>query len=425
MLISLIWGITIGLAGFVVLLALIWLVSKRPIVGLYLLSIPLLALWEYPNSLLVASVLGSQIYLLDVLSIVFICSAPLIIEKRRGSPIITTLWVALFAIFAFSVCWGLTVYGTSAPIVEARQQLSFFAPAVWCALVDWAPLKRSILRWMYATGWTLIAVSVFHAAQYGIGDASSFVESATGEQVGRVLVSVQALALMLFAWFSAVHGQMRRRWFFVAACAAAVVLSQQRTVWVVAIVVFSISLLVSQRRARTMTVVGLAGTVLALVTLTGAFSSLDFLAESAGNDSTYVARSYSWGQLINQAVDNGAQTVLTGAPYGSGFIRLEMNGQIATFNPHNWYLTLFLRLGAIGLALFLAAIFFTLATQLRNRQWTWAIAGTAGLLVYGWTYNLPFIAAPLLGMFLSVAVGKDAPDAHGRNEEDRHIAYAQ
>src|SRR5690606_38911842 len=121
------------------------------------------------------------------------------------------------------------------------------------------------------------------------------------------------------------------------------------------------------------------------------------LITAAENTGTYSARQMSWDALINQLMNSGDLTsILFGAPMGSGYGRFEGVGRWVEFAPHNWYVTVLLRTGVVGLVIL--AMFIGLALwKLLKRHNATGISVLVAILVFGWAYSWPWYAMIPLG----------------------------
>ena len=68
------------------------------------------------------------------------------------------------------------------------------------------------------------------------------------------------------------------------------------------------------------------------------------------NRATLNDRKFAWRVLVDNQNALGGRAVLFGQPFGTGFDRVEPNGTVSTYAPHNWYVLLYLRIGLLGAA---------------------------------------------------------------------------
>lgn len=77
--------------------------------------------------------------------------------------------------------------------------------------------------------------------------------------------------------------------------------------------------------------------------------SLESMFESKG---THVDRYMGWYELLVDYINGGVKVWILGFPFGSGYERWVM-GALRDYAPHNFYVSVLLRMGAIGLLSFL------------------------------------------------------------------------
>ncbi|WP_354298612.1 O-antigen ligase family protein [Pseudarthrobacter sp. PvP022] len=200
------------------------------------------------------------------------------------------------------------------------------------------------------------------------------------------------------------RGRGGQVWFGIAFVVLAV-MSQHRSVWVA--VAIGILLVIFRLRGVALARASF-GTFYASVLILGLYifgaldgliSNFTYAVESTG---TYNARLDTWTSLIDESVLRGPFSVIFGEPFGFGYAR-ESGGRIVTFAPHNWYVSIYLRLGLVGLAAFVIVLLSTVGRHMKTRA---GVAPTAILLsiaVYAWSYSLPWYLAPLFGWCMALA----------------------
>lgn len=375
---------------------------RVPAIGLVFVAFSLFTLWEVPNPPALVNLVGAQIYAVDLITLaMFVVS---ILRFRRVSDCLGKAlfaWLGLGGLLVFSLLRGIDEFGLQASINEARAFIWVYLAASWAFSVDWSQLKFD--RFSLFLGYCLIGVAVYHAAVYGLGNASSVVESGGLRQTGRLLVSTQALALALCAvplligtlWQSRRFGRVSA-WLMLIA----VVISQHRSVWagvgsgLLAVLLFSHS---SHAKARVWLISALGALILLILWQAEAFQTITSdLFASATDSRTIEARTSSWVQLVDQSFAMGSFEVLFGQAFGSGYIRVEPNGLVTTYAPHNWYVSLFLRVGILGLALWLNVL-ISLTSRAR-RDSPSAFFVLIAISVFGWFYALPWQIMPWIGL---------------------------
>lgn len=318
-----------------------------------------------------------------------------------------------------SVARGALAFGLEPAVNEFRRWLAVLAAALYFSTVEPARhwYDRLAVVWLGGVA-ALVALALARWAALSVGVAGGVLGDGTTVRVldaPEALVIAQAFFIVLPWWR---HPDLVGRWpvlrHAAPALLAVVVLLQHRTVWVVlaaGIAVLTARRGVLDRQVVVLVGAGLAvGAVLGLILLDGSDLRLaEQLSGSATNTDTFTWRYQGWTELLRRAGETGGWTGrLVGLPFGSGWTRY-INGGYVEVSPHNFYLETFLRLGAAGLALLLAAA----AVALRGRM---ADPGPGGLLsgdvllvllvsqaVYWITYAPDLTQGLVLGLALGAA----------------------
>lgn len=401
----------LALVAFALIFAmLIAAVQKWPQIGFMYAAIITIVVWEVPSLPPLASPGGYSIQLSDVFSFVFILVAFLNwgqLRENIGYGI--WFWAPLGVLLAVAISRGTADFGLNIAINEARGFVSLAAAAFWAVSLDWSggELRRTFRLYILGAGWALTSVSFYHAVRFGVGGAADFVQADGIEQTGRVLVAGQAMVLGLCGLVSLDFWTETRRklhlWSAILFIAITIV-AQHRSVWISICGALIVYCLLSQRRTRTLAIKALflISWLGLIVVATGVVDCmLSQIVASSENSSTYDARTYSWQYLVTQAWTSGPETVFFGSPFGIGYDRIEPNGNYVTFQPHNIYVSIFLRLGLVGLVVYAALLIGYLTKTIRTRA---AVSGAAliAIIVYGWAYGptwymFAFVAVALVG----------------------------
>ncbi|TFB47788.1 O-antigen ligase family protein [Cryobacterium tagatosivorans] len=413
---SSLWDGMLGVGALAGLILFVVAVRRWPVVGAVVLAINVLLAWEFPNATALAVVEGRSIYFLDVLGLALLLVGLAGVKQLfRNLGSVAWLWLAFGLVLLVSLARGLTQLDPGVAVTEFRSFFYNFATITWAMTLAWNPARTRVLveKFALALGWGLVVVGGYHLARYGLGSASAFVDASTGlNQTSRPLVSGQALILLICAVVSLwLWGRDRRKSVLLSSIVflAVVVVVQQRTVWGVAIAVAAVIFVVSKSNTKSaMVVFGIvAAWGVGLVLATGAAGDLlAQLEDSATNFATYDARLTSWADLIDRSISHGFEHVAFGAPFGSGYGRFEGAGRWVEFAPHNWYLTVYLRAGLLGFALFALFLILVLVRALRTRGNSAAIAILVACLVYGWSYSWLWYTGGLLGWAISRSTGR-------------------
>jgi len=422
--IDLIWAGMLAAGALSAFLLLTVAVRKWPVVGVVAITFNVLVAWEFPQLPAIANVGGTSVYLLDVLSLLFIVIA--LVDIKRVSAHLGALrwvWAGFGLSMLFSLIVGVVEIEVGKAVNEFRAFFYLFAALSWVVSLDWRKQSTLLLtRVPVVLGWLLVAVAAYHGVRFGFGGAGEFVDPSSGiEQTTRPLVSGQALVLLLCIPLTLrLWVQSASSFLLVSAIAfgAVVVVVQQRTVWAVAaamVAAFYFSFWGKHRTKSVIAAVLIAWGALVLVTSNVAGDFVGKLIAAANDSATYNARVTSWQNLIEQSFDKGLGTALFGAPFGSGYGRFEGVGRWVEFAPHNWYVTLFVRVGLVGTALFLFFVLGAIYRVLKSNSDVSALLVLVATLVYGWAYSVAWYTAIFLGW--AVIVGRDTTRAEESKEQ--------
>lgn len=379
---------------------------RWPGVGLFAVGVAAMLAWEFPALPSLASVAGFQVKPEDAvalaLAIDLITRPQRFLARTRKYNLLMFLTVVCIVA---ALVGGLFTFGAPKAINEARTTFWGVILTAWLLNQDWSSetFQRTFRRWATWLGIGLSALFVYHVKAYGLGAADSFVTSTDGiEQTGRPLVSSQAALLACIGFFmlqgsdqkraSGKHIALGLAFLMVAA------LCQHRSVWAAVGVAIALNLLRLRgpALARTILLAYFVGTAIAVLFLLGALDGMiGSLTHSLESTGTYTARVDSWDILVKDSMDRGPWSVLFGEPFGFGSARIS-GTQIVTFAPHNWYVSVFLRLGLVGLAAFFLTLLITLVPLLRRRDGILPAIVVATICVYMWTYSLSWFMTPML-----------------------------
>ncbi len=257
----------------------------------------------------------------------------------------------------------------------------------------------------------------------------------------RVVTAGQAYFLaaitIMLAW-SAATGRVSKKasWLFIP-FALAVLLLQHRSVWVATIVGLGV-LYIGEPRLRgrfvRMSVLGsLVGAILLIpLTIFGVmdpiYTALDeSVAETMlSHGSTLTWRMQSNQELFSQWLNGGLREYLIGKPFGSGYERfLSDLGHVTNYSPHNFYIQMLLRVGALGVTVVLVAYLYA-ARRLWVARVQDAASGFAGylplaaVLVSSLVFFYPYGAHFIQGMFLGLALAVLPETGLARQKSEPH-----
>lgn len=174
----------------------------------------------------------------------------------------------------------------------------------------------------------------------------------------------------------------------------------------------------------------LFGTIVILSGVLGdVVQSVVYSLQSSG---TYVGRVDSWSSLLTAAFDRGYGSAIFGEPFGFGTSRIDSRGIMISYAPHNWYVSVFLRLGLVGLVLFLCLLVWAFARLARGTDKIVAMSVFLGILAYLWSYSMSWHVGVFFAWTLVVALQTIPRSAklpmprisRGQKEMDKRILSA-
>jgi hypothetical protein len=328
---------------------------------------------------------GVSIHPSDLLAACAMLVAGARLLRRRVSPRAELVLVlAVTFLIAWSIQRGVGAWGLPAAANDARVYFwQVFASALYVAT---APLQagraRAVVRLWLVSAAAYAALSLVGWLNTGL---HSVVDAATvGGEVydprpvpaRSALVLAQSAVLLLCPWgrdssapattAKNSPGRDRRerkgrpdgaRGKILPAllCLVFVVLLQHRTVWattvVMAVMWWALIPARAGQRLASATAAAVSLCVAALAFAAGMFGGVgsvlaDSFAETQDANSTFSWRVQGWQELMD-----GPKTLtewLLGSPFGSGYDRW-VRGVVISVSPHDYYLHVLLRLGAIGL----------------------------------------------------------------------------
>lgn len=386
------------------LLLLSALIGKSPVVVLYAITAFSVIVWDFPAPLSIGSFGGTSVQVEDALIAAVILTVMYRPQRFMAAlkPYMLAVVISGLALI-LALVYGVVAFGPSA-VNEFRSFLYPLAAVAWGLNQDWSDSawQGKVRRWAIVTGALLSLTAGAHIALYGVGRVDSFVHSVLSgvEQTGRPLTAGQAILLCLCGVFllQGLSSKKRTDVYWAALFVVVTLVAQHRSVWIALAIGCLFLFFKVHGAARVRLAVGAlmaawAGTVLALSGFFDPFA--DNVASSVDNVGTYNARTGGWQALVDQTIKAGIGPISFGSPFGTGFRRVE-HGVLEEFAPHNWYVTVYLRLGLIGLSAFLIVIFLIAARLLRSREAGAAAAAAvfAAILTYCWAYSLSWYIAP-------------------------------
>lgn len=400
------------LAGTICLTWLTILVMRWPTVGWCIISTAILVAGELPQTPPVAGFGGLAIYAEDAVCIALLIAAlpklRRVNHSRNGRSVLLIIFVVLLVA---SLLRGMAVYGLGLAVNESRQLLYLVVAIAWAlSQVGDENFEVRLRRFMSFTGWGLIGVAAYHVATTGLGTADGMLLRNGHLVTDRPLVSGQSCVLALIG----VHAVVARRrslpgWVFLGV----VVLTQHRSVWVAAAAALGMALVAASPRIRARLVIGvLVVSLLGVAFLTSEQGAevMAKLSYSASSTGTIDDRTYGWIELLRQSQRLGWGEAIWGQPMGSSYRRLNIDGRLVEYAPHNWYVTVYLRMGILGIAALAGILGGAFRRHVQERRlpplvWLTLIA------VYAIPYGLPWYLAPFLAISLVLTSKEGHPNA--------------
>ncbi|MFI9753823.1 hypothetical protein [Streptomyces collinus] len=325
---------------------------------------------------------------------------------QRGRASAPALMLALTVV---SLSRGIAEFGLQPAVNECRPYIYFLTATLYVFTSD---IGSDVTRFMLKT-WVFLSLAcvVICAGRWSVNGIASAGElllvngvlvTARPADAGPALVIAQAaLTLITLRWHSRPYRALALGLLVV------VVLLQHRTIWIVALVGIAAYVVLSRRMAQerisfaaTALIVGTTAALGARVVSLGPTGEglRSSYSTMQGAHSTFAWRVSGWEELL--ARRSGVIDALLGQPFGTGFARL-IDGQIVTVSPHNFYIQTLLRLGVIGLVLFVGiCLWALLAIRSNSRADVLGRILVLTQLTFCFTYALSLEQGMALGLVL-------------------------
>lgn len=409
-------------------IAIVWFFiasSNKRILGMaYVLMIFAFDLFtHYPRPYL--NLGGLQAYPADILVVVLMVVVVLESFKRPvplQGPLL--LWLALGGLLFASLALGLSQYGKSAG-TEARDYVYYWCVGLYACTCDFDDGEmKKIAKWATWCAYGLIVIAIYRWVGLALGFVPrSFVLDIGITSVFRALPSEAAFFLAAAAL---VHGMAwlrgtgtPRSGLHALIFAAIVLVLQHRSVWL-ASVVAGAYLLIQERKHLPrqfpwllgFVLVGGIGTGIAATVgyLDPLFDALDAsLSSVTASRSTVTDRMFGWESLLDEWANSSTKTLLFGFPYGHGWHRF-VDGKIAEYSPHNFYVDMLLRVGVVGLGLLvlatLLALVYSLLGRVESEPEYLQVRGFGLILIASVVYYVPYSASYTHGAVTGLALAQ-------------------
>lgn len=387
------------------------LLARAPVMGFIGIGALVIDQRQIDSLGAVFEISGVSFYVADALSILLFSSGiiRLYVLHQQGVRSVSPpkrLLIASFSVLVFfSLLRGIQGFGLSSSMNEARSWIYLLSVGLWVLSLrpQSEEFRRTIVKWSawLVVGLTVVAILGFLTT--GLGSATDYILLGTGEyETIRPLSASQTMMLALsgFVLFDSASNR-RNRWHFILALAAfaLVILLQHRSVWAALIGSCIAILLCSDGRSfrvglLVISSLGFLGISLAIAGLIDPIITV--LQESATSTGTYDGRVSGWLALIDKFHTNGPLEILFGTPMGGGWERVQL-GRLVTWSPHNWYVTVLLRVGYAGLLLLVFGLCLSLLANISRRRRLDASI-LLGAVFYFWSYGLEWYFLPFLAL---------------------------
>lgn len=343
----------------------------------------------------------------------------------RNNPVFF-VWIAFGVTLFLSLGIGLIQYGSKAG-VEVRDNFYFLVAGLYFASFTYT--EESLLRlWRTAQwcAWGLVGVVAYRWVGLKFGFVSlQLVELVGASSEFRVVGSSPTffLAAVGVAYFTRWLRDARSTSLLgsVIMLGLALVL-QHRSVWVAAIGALGVvgwhsRTAIKEKALTIILLVLVAGTIVgSYLALSPSSRLIETITQSAAavgeSRGTHTDRIEGWKVLLSDYSKYQPDEWFIGKPYGTGYERYVM-GKLLEFSPHNFFVQLLLRVGLIGLLLFVTMHVYLHIQTNRKLQRPDAesinFAIILAVLVASVLYYIPYQGFYIQGAFYGVLIGYFRP----------------
>jgi len=266
------------------------------------------------------------------------------------------------AMLLLSLFRGAAAFGPQHAIAELRLFLAFVAGALYFATF---PPSRSMNDrigriWLLLTIPMMILVCLRWLAtvagiDVGVPPAEFGADAALKVLNGPEAFFLADAVILTVPFWHLRDRRSRRLTCLGAVLLLFVALLDRRTVWLTMILGLAVVMVRNRRLSRRVLAIvsgALLLTAVGYFALGGSAGEGEPIATSAGDTATLDWRIQGWTELVH-GLSNGPVQWTIGEPLGSGFTR-EVQGSKVEAEPHNFYVTVLLRGGVIGLVALIA-----------------------------------------------------------------------
>lgn len=407
---------------------LVMLVRQFPRLGWLTIAFFVISAYDYSGFTVLANFGGVALYPADVAAIVLLAAIVLTPGALHAiRPVELWIWVPLLLSIGISLFQGTEDFGLSIAANETRSLVQLIAFTTWA----WGRIRLPgsdvpLRRFTILVSLALLAEAAYHISQRGIGQVDQLID-VNGQMVtSRPLVAGQALVLGLLGLALIIRERRTLLRLLGVACLGMTAVCQHRSVWVAIAVALVVLVLASPRvRGRVLALGFVCGVGLLIAYSSGALDPiLAKFSLAYSSRGTLDDRLLATHTLVDQQNAKGPTAVLLGQPFGTGFTRRSVTGNIETFAPHNYYVLLYLRVGLVGAVCFCLGMLRGLRIGLMRRD-ARAITWCAGLMTYCFAYNLPIFVGPLLAVAIGAYDAGTSTEAAEDTSEPTHAGTPQ
>ena len=346
---------------------------------------------------------GVQLYVTDVVAALVLGAALARFMRLRRFDRFHRWLLLLSVLLLVSLARGVAAFGMQQSIADFRQYLFFAGVALYFATfpVSVGLYDRIGRIWLAMTIPMMILVGLRWLAVFAGVDLGVPAEKYGADAAIRVIDGpfnfflASAFVVTIPAWL---WGERARwlRWISVLLLLFVLVLNR-RTVWLAIVVGVAMVMLRDRRlgrRALVLLTLGAVVTAVAFVWLGGFQDGREPVVQSGSGNLSW--RVQGWSELVG-AWSRSVTDWAIGQPFGSGFTR-QIEGIETGSHPHNFYIEVLIRTGAVGLVALLV-----LTLGLLRALWR-TPARDAGLLGPG---VLPAVLAMQVIWFLTWVPGNE------------------
>lgn len=439
-------GVTVGASLIAILLLLLTLIVYNNVkVGLALVLATFVYLLTVPE--VSASYSGIKIVPEDLLTIL-LAVVSVIRILNKGPSLSQGLWLGFGGLISVSLFLGISKYGIAPAGNAVRKAFYFWACVAYFSSYEYPRHKQAeIIRWLSAVGALVSIIVVYRWTLDTLGLSGGKVWSSMSQNIPyRVIGATHALFfanLLIIGIHRKIKGYAERYWrFLLPLLMIEILLLQHRSVWMATLVGLTLLIMLAPRKLQSTSsksaIPSVIGILVAISLLVGGYldgftnALVQSIQEATSEESTFVWRLLGWQSLLGQWWEGGWTTRLIGKPFGSGWERYidDISSTAIMVSPHNTYLNMLLRVGLLGLTVFLGT-YTVLTLQLIWKRRTEGaedplstnllLTLIAMQVVFFVPYGFPMSQAIILGIALSMAEQK-ATDGAQQNEKKSHTS---